>query len=96
MNAGERDTLVENNPEALWSDETLETPTLIRHTTRDILLAHAALLDSVIVAQHSDQEAYRLVKAHIHALEQWHEQHTGWRVQRGSTFFRLERHLHMV
>src|SRR6266581_1409881 len=96
MYNGERDALTENDHEASWDDEVLEAPSLIRHTTRDILLAHAALLDNVVVAQHIDQEAYRLVKAHIQVLEQWHEQHTGWRVQRGSTFFRLERHLHMV
>jgi uncharacterized protein (TIGR02678 family) len=96
MNHGERDALAENHHEASWDDEVLEAPSLIRHTTRDILLAHTALLDNVVVAQHIDQEAFRLVKAHIQVLEQWHEQHTGWRVQRGSTFFRLERHLHMV
>jgi uncharacterized protein (TIGR02678 family) len=102
MNEPEKNSLVENNREASWEEEemseslSLETPMLVQHTARDVLLAHAALLDSVIVAQQNDQEAFRLVKAHIKELEQWHEQHTGWRVQRGSAFFRLERHLHMI
>jgi uncharacterized protein (TIGR02678 family) len=36
------------------------------------------------------------VRTHIATLEQWYEQHTGWRIQRGASFFRLERHLHSV
>ncbi len=97
MNDVEKDVLKENdNEESSWEEEPLDAPLLVRHTARDVLLAHAVLLDNVVVAQQTDQEAFRLVKAHIQVLERWHEQHTGWRVQRGSTFFRLERHLHMV
>jgi uncharacterized protein (TIGR02678 family) len=96
-----RDPLTENNLDVAWDEEvfelsTFENPSLIRHTAQDILLAHTALLDQVIVSQQTDKDAFRLVKAHIKILEQWHEQHTGWRIQRGSLFFRLERHLHMV
>jgi uncharacterized protein (TIGR02678 family) len=94
MNESERDMLDEND--SSWSDEVLETPSMIRHTARDVLLAHTLLLDNVVIAPHINQEAFRLVKVHIQALEQWHEQHTGWRVQRGAAFFRLERHMHMM
>ncbi|HET8913909.1 MAG TPA: DUF2398 family protein, partial [Ktedonobacteraceae bacterium] len=96
MNDGERATLAEGAYETARNDDVLEAPPLIRHATRDVLLAHAALLDSVLVSQYSDQEVFRLVKVHVQELEQWHKKYTGWRVQRGSTFFRLERHLHMV
>lgn len=75
--------------------DTLPAPSLVLHTARDLLQAHAALLDRVVVALQADAETYRLVRAHLKTLEQWHEKHTGWRIQRGATFFRLERHLHM-
>src|SRR5690242_18918201 len=101
MSELERDSLQEDKHRVSWEAETLEAlsleaPTLVQHTAHDVLLAHAALLDNVFVVQQTDQEAFRLVKAHIKELEQWHERHTGWRVQRGSAFFRLERHLHMI
>ncbi|HEY7413817.1 MAG TPA: TIGR02678 family protein [Ktedonobacteraceae bacterium] len=90
-------------PDEGWEDEeegialdALPAPSLVSHTARDLLLAHAALLDHVVVSLPADAEAYRLVRTHLKALEQWHEKHTGWRVQRGATFFRLEHHLHMV
>ena len=85
----------EDGEEGVASD-TLPAPSLVSHTARDLLLAHAALLDHVVVSLPRDAEAYRLVRAHLKMLEQWHEKHTGWRVQRGATFFRLERHLHVV
>src|SRR3954470_11230740 len=97
MNNGERYSLTENlQDEEPQEALSLEIPTLVRHTARDVLLAHATLLDNVVVAQQIDQEAFRLVKASIQVLEKWHEQHTGWRVQHRPTFFRLERHLHTV
>jgi hypothetical protein len=58
--------------------------------------AHAALLDNVVVSLQENVELFRLVRTHIASLEQWHERHTGWRIQRGTTYFRLERHLHTV
>ena len=74
----------------------LPAPPLVSHAARDLLQAHAALLDHVVVSLQADAEAYRLVRAYLKTLEQWHEKHTGWRIQRGAAFFRLERHLHMV
>jgi hypothetical protein len=82
-----------------WDEEASEAPqqpSQTQYTGHEILQAQAALLDNVVVARQSDQEAFRLVKGHIKLLEQWHEQHTGWRIQRGSNFFRLERHLHLA
>ena len=69
---------------------------LTYHTSRDIFQAHAALLDNVTVSLHTNPDAYRLIRAHLVTLERWHEQNTGWRIQRGSAFFRLERHLHGI
>ena len=66
------------------------------HTSRNVLQAHMALLDNTLVSLHGDADAYRLVRTHFAVLEQWHEQHTGWRIQHGSSFFRLERHLHTI
>ncbi len=67
-----------------------------RYAPRSLLQAQAALLDNTIISVQADPETYRLVRTHFAALEQWHIQHTGWRIQRSSAFFRLERHLHMI
>lgn len=86
-------------------DETIETreetealapEALTYHTSRDLFQAHAALLDTLTVSLSTNPEMYRLVRAHLVTLERWHEQHTGWRIQRGPGFFRLERHLYRV
>jgi hypothetical protein len=76
--------------------ETPSTEVLTYHTSRDISQAHSALLDMITVSQHTNPDAYRLVRAHLVTLERWHEQNTGWRIQRGSAFFRLERHPHGI
>jgi uncharacterized protein (TIGR02678 family) len=67
-----------------------------RYLPRSLLQAQAALLDNAIIYVQTDPETYRLVRTHFAALEQWHIHHTGWRIQRSSSFFRLERHLHMI
>src|SRR5581483_3304050 len=67
-----------------------------RYAPRSLLQAQAALLDNTIISIQTDPETYRLVRTHFAALEQWHIQHTGWRIQRSSSLFRLERHLHMI
>ena len=72
------------------------SPTLPSYTARTVSRAHTALLDNVVVSLQENVETFRLVRTHIATLEQWHEQHTGWRIQRGPSFFRLERHLHNV
>lgn len=73
--------------------ETAAPALLIYHTSRDLFQAHTALLDELTVSLHTNPETYRLVRTHLGTLEHWHKQHTGWRIQRGSGFFRLERHL---
>jgi hypothetical protein len=72
------------------------SPVVPRYALRSLFQAQAALLDTPIISVHADPETYRLVRTHFTALEQWHIQHTGWRIQRNSSFFRLERHLHMI
>jgi uncharacterized protein (TIGR02678 family) len=72
------------------------SPTLPSYATRTVSRAHTALLDNVVVSLQENVETFRLVRTHIATLEQWYEQHTGWRIQRGASFFRLERHLHSV
>lgn len=85
--------------EEAWHEapESEEAPpaALPLYTSRQALQAYAILLDRPVVSLQQDTDAYRLVRTHLAALEKWHEQHTGWRVQHGSSFFRLERHLHM-
>jgi len=56
----------------------------------DLLKAHVALLEKeVILSQQGD--LFRLVQHHYYRLQTWHDQHTGWRVQRSSTVIRLVR-----
>jgi hypothetical protein len=88
MLGGDRDDLAE---QAISSGSILP-----RYAPRSLLQAQAALLDNSIIYVQTDPETYRLVRTHFTALEQWHIQHTGWRIQRSSSFFRLERHLHMI
>jgi uncharacterized protein (TIGR02678 family) len=64
--------------------------------TQNLIQAHTALLDHEIVSVHEHTEAFRWVRLHFAALEQWHEGYTGWRIQRNSSFFRLERHIHAL
>ncbi|MBA2680366.1 MAG: TIGR02678 family protein [Ktedonobacteraceae bacterium] len=59
-----------------------------------MIQAHVALLDHEIVSLQIEPESFRQIRIHYTTLVRWHETHTGWRIQRGSTFFRLERHLH--
>lgn len=93
-------TLLDEDHDLLWEDDdepqVSADASLPSYTARTVARAHTALLDRVVVSLQEDVESFRLVRTHIAALEQWHEQHTGWRIQRGTSFFRLERHLHTV
>ncbi|GCE30205.1 hypothetical protein KDA_56890 [Dictyobacter alpinus] len=93
-------SMFEEQDYPLWEDEdsshNFASASLPSYTARNVSRAHAALLDNVVVSLQANVEIFRLVRTHIAFLEQWHEQHTGWRIQRGATFFRLERHLHTV
>ncbi len=68
----------------------------LRIYTHNFMQAQTALLDNEVVSTQTDIEAFRLIRTHYAAIEQWHEAHTGWRIQRSSTFFRLERHRHAI
>lgn len=60
--------------------------------TADLIKAHTALMEKeAILSRQSD--LFRLVQHHYHKLQSWHDQHTGWRIQRSSTVIRLVRHL---
>ncbi|GCE10821.1 TIGR02678 family protein [Tengunoibacter tsumagoiensis] len=67
-----------------------------RSSTANLLQAQTALMDNELISAQAHPELYRLLRMHVAELEEWHKQHTGWRVQRGSSFFRLERHTHML
>ena len=60
--------------------------------TADLIKAHTLLLEKeTLLLKQSD--LFRLVHYHYHRLQTWHDQHTGWRIQRSSTVIRLVRHL---
>lgn len=87
------------NEESAAIDARNELPARSRLTvhanTADLLKAHVTLMErEVILAQHVDQ--FRLVNRHYHALQSWHEQHTGWRVLRSATVIRLLRHVSVL
>jgi uncharacterized protein (TIGR02678 family) len=61
-----------------------------RASTADLMKAHLALMEKeVILPKQSD--LFRLVKYHYYALQSWHDQHTGWRIQRDASVIRLIR-----
>jgi uncharacterized protein (TIGR02678 family) len=63
---------------------------------QNLLQAQMALLDNEIVNLRDNAEEYRLIRVHFASLEAWHQEHTGWRIQRGRNYFRLERQLHAI
>ncbi len=61
-----------------------------RASTADLMKAHLALMEKeVILPRQSD--LFRLLKYHYYALQSWHDQHTGWRIQRDASAIRLIR-----
>jgi uncharacterized protein (TIGR02678 family) len=63
-----------------------------RTSTADLMKAHLALIErEVILPRQSD--LFRLVKYHYYSLQSWHDQYTGWRIQRDTSAIRLIRHL---
>lgn len=61
-------------------------------TTADLIKAHTVLMEKeTLLLKQSD--LFRLVQYHYHRLQTWHDQHTGWRIQRSSNVIRLVRHL---
>ncbi|HVB75195.1 MAG TPA: TIGR02678 family protein [Ktedonobacteraceae bacterium] len=66
-----------------------------RASTAELLKAHTGLMErEVILSQQS--ELFRLVNRHYFSLQNWHDQHTGWRIQRSATVIRLVRQLSAV
>ncbi len=60
--------------------------------TADLIKAHTVLMEKeTLLFKQSD--LFRLVQYHYHRLQTWHDQHTGWRIQRSSNVIRLVRHL---
>lgn len=64
--------------------------------SQNMLQAQTALLDNEIVTLRDNAEAYRLIRVLFAELEAWHHERTGWRIQRGRNYFRLERQLHAI
>ena len=66
-----------------------------RTYTAEITKAHVALLErGVILSKQVD--LFRLVNRHYYTLQNWHDQNTGWRIQRGATAIRLVRQLSAI
>ena len=67
-----------------------QTTSRWRTSSADLMKAHLALMEKeVILPKQSD--LFRLVKYHYYALQTWHDQHTGWRIQRDASAIRLIR-----
>src|SRR5579863_3198452 len=58
----------------------------------DLMKAHIALMEKEVILP-KQVDVFRLVNRHYRALQTWHDQNTGWRIQRGPTAIRLIRHL---
>ena len=66
-----------------------------RAYTAELTKAHTALMERVVI--HSKQvDLFRLVNRHYYTLQSWHDQNTGWRIQRGATIIRLVRQLSAI
>ncbi len=78
-------------PAAAGRASRLSTPRQ-RTYTAEITKAHVALMErGVILSKQVD--LFRLVNRHYYTLQNWHDQNTGWRIQRGATVIRLVRQL---
>jgi len=63
-----------------------------RTYTAELTKAHVALMErEVILSKHID--LFRLVNRHYYTLQKWHDENTGWRIQRSATAIRLVRQL---
>src|SRR5437899_1612472 len=63
-----------------------------RTYTAELMKAHVALMErEVILSKHID--LFRLVNRHYYTLQKWHDENTGWRIQRSATAIRLVRQL---
>lgn len=63
-----------------------------QNMTVDLIKAHTVLMEKeTLLLKQGD--LFRLIHYHYHRLQTWHDQHTGWRIQRSSNVIRLVRHL---
>ncbi len=105
--AGESNVQVIDIPEVSSSDlESSETEVEVQSGTRrsnvmtaarmraynaDLTKAHIALMEREVILPQKLLELYRLINRHYRELQHWHDQHTGWRIQRSTTVIRLIR-----
>jgi uncharacterized protein (TIGR02678 family) len=62
-----------------------------RTSTADLMKAHLALMEKELILP-KQSDLFRLVKYHYYTLQSWHDQHTGWRIQRDASAIRLIRY----
>lgn len=63
-----------------------------RTYTAELMKAHVALMEREVILS-KDVDLFRLVNRHYYTLQSWHDQNTGWRIQRSATVIRLVRQL---
>jgi len=86
----------ETEPTAVTEPTALRITTLTasrqRTYTADLMKAHIALMEKEVILP-KQVELFRLVNRNYRALQTWHDQFTGWRIQRTTTVIRLIRTL---
>jgi len=83
---------VEEAPDEQRSERAAPSATRFQPPGADLIKAHVALMEREVVLS-GQGDVFRLVQHHYHRLQSWHDQHTGWRIQRSSTVIRLIRQL---
>ena len=97
MNRETPDSIVDTTaPEQSAVEEPRRVTTLTasrqRTYTADLMKAHIALMEKEVILP-KQVELFRLVNRNYRALQTWHDQFTGWRIQRTTTVIRLIRTL---
>src|SRR3989440_5729464 len=63
-----------------------------RQRSSELTKAHVALMEREVILS-KEVDLFRLVHRHYYTLQSWHDQNTGWRIQRSATVMRLVRQL---
>ena len=71
--------------------EMLPTTRKLRYSA-ELTKAHVALMEREVILS-KQVDLFRLVNRHYYTLQNWHDQNTGWRIQRSATVIRLVRQL---
>src|SRR2546421_11524288 len=87
------ETAVEEQEQPRGRRSSLIAAVRSRAYNSDLTRAHVALMEREVLLPYKQLELFRLVNRHYRTLQAWHDQYTGWRIQRGSTVIRLVRHL---